>query len=460
MTVTLVLPEWIASELREVTQADVETAGVLLASPVSGPAGRLRLLGRGVHWVPEAAYLTRTADRLSIASDGYVPALAAAEAEGAVPIWLHTHPGDGSSPRPSKHDMVVDRQLSDLFRMRSGSDYYGALTLAHKNGRLQFTGHVESAEHKADIDRLWQVGRRYSLTRNTLHAVGPVPTEFDRNVRAFGGDVQLVLGDLYVAVVGSGGTGSAVAEQLVRLGVRRLLLTDPDSLTASNVTRVYGSTPGDVGRPKVEILADHLHRIAPDLDIHISQTMITSEATARLLGDVDLVFGCTDDNAGRLILSRLASYLLTPVIDCGVLLSSDVDGQLVGIDGRVTVLAPGAACLVCRGRIDLGRAAAEMMTPDEHQRLVGEGYAPALAGVEPAVVTYTTQVAAAAVSELVERLVGYGPDPAPSEILLRLHERETSTNDMAPRERHYCDPTVGKLGLGITDPFLEQTWQR
>lgn len=44
-------------------------------------------------------------------------------------------------------------------------------------------------------------------------------------------------------------SGQAVAEQLVRLGVRRLLLIDPDTLTASNVTRVYGSTPGHVGRP-------------------------------------------------------------------------------------------------------------------------------------------------------------------------------------------------------------------
>ena len=39
-----------------------------------------------------------------------------------------------------------------------------------------------------------------------------------------------------------GGTGSAVIEQLVRLGVRRLHLFDPDILTASNLTRVYGSS--------------------------------------------------------------------------------------------------------------------------------------------------------------------------------------------------------------------------
>ena len=41
---------------------------------------------------------------------------------------------------------------------------------------------------------------------------------------------------------------------------------------------------------------------------------------------------------------------------------------------------------------------------------------------------------------------------------MRAHEREISTNDSSPNERHYCHPRTGKLGLGITQPFLEQTW--
>ena len=142
-----------------------------------------------------------------------------------------------------------------------------------------------------------------------------------------------------------------------------------------------------------------------------------------------------------------------------MLLSSGPGGQLLGIDGRVTVLAPGAACLVCRNRIDLQRAAAEMLTPDEYRRLADEGYAPALPDTEPAVVAYTTQTAAAAVNELLERLIHYGPEPAPTETLLRSHEREVSTNDETPREGHYCHPGAGKLGFGLAEPFLDQTWQ-
>jgi hypothetical protein len=140
--------------------------------------------------------------------------------------------------------------------------------------------------------------------------------------------------------------------------------------------------------------------------------MLTLEPAARKLPDHDLVFGCTDDNAGRLVLSRFASYFLAPVVDVGVLLSSDADDILVGIDGRITVLTPGAACLVCRDRVDLRRAAAELMTPEERQKLADEGYAPALAGVEPAVVAFTTAVAAAAVNELLA-LSGTAPNRVP-----------------------------------------------
>jgi hypothetical protein len=123
------------------------------------------------------------------------------------------------------------------------------------------------------------------------------------------------------------------------------------------------------------------------------------------------------------------------------------------------VMHPDAACLVCRQRIDLARAVSETLTPEELEHRVNEGYAPALGRIEPAVVTFTTMVGAMAVSELLERLTGYGIDPVPNEVLLRLHDRELSTNSQAPLQHHYCDQSSGKWGLGLTDLFLEQTWQ-
>lgn len=457
--VILVLTEALSDLVRESLLDQRETAGVLLVGVASDRDGNVRLLGRELHWIPEESYVRRDSHGLTITSEGYVPALARAEAIGASALWFHTHPGSGSSPRPSRHDKQVDQEITELFKIRTGRDDYGTLICASDDDQLTFTGRVDVGAGPVEIDRLWEVGRRLRLTsaHNKAKATD-VPAIFDRNVRAFGGAVQQVLGALNVAVVGCGGTGSSVAEQLVRLGVRHLTLIDPDELTESNLTRVYGSTPEDVGTNKARALAQYLLRVAPDVEVEAIEGTINTESVARELVRCDVVFGCTDDNAGRLVLSRIATYLLTPVIDSGVLLTSDDADKLTGIDGRVTTLTPGAACLVCRDRIDLQRAQAEVLSPDERQQRQKEGYAAALPGVEPAVVAYTTMVGAVAVGELLERLVGYGPEPAPTEVLLRFHDREISTNLALPRPGHYCDPAAEKIGRGDTDPFLEQTW--
>lgn len=458
MSVTLALPEPITDDLTQKAALAEETAGVLLARRHQSVDGDIRLLGRTVHWAPPEAYRHRSSSEMVITPEGYVHALGLAEQDGAVAMWLHTHPG--GSPLPSKRDNVVDNNIADVFRLRSESEYYGTVIVAPSGSTLEFTGTLQKDGMKPEpIERFWLVGDRWRLQRP--FDVRPQQSHiamFDRNVRAFGSAVQETIGMLKIGIVGAGGTGSAVAEQLVRLGARDLLLIDADTLSASNVTRVYGSTVNQVGRPKVAVLARHLQEIAPDIECKSTTGMCTQEPVARELADVDLIFGCTDDNAGRLVLSRLSTYYMIPVIDVGVLLSSNDEGGLVGIDGRVTVLSPGSACLVCRNRIDSARAAAEMQAPAERKRLADEGYAPALGGMEPAVVTYTTMVAAAAVNELLERLVGYGAAPRPTELLLRIHDREISTNVVRPRPHHYCHFDRKKWGVGDTTPFLEQTW--
>ena len=459
MTTTLVLSDDITRVVGEVARRPVETAGVLLCSLMKAPNGDIRLLGRSMHWVPSDAYLAQKSDHLAIASHGYVHALAEAERLHAVPFWFHTHPTELGRPIASTADRKVDGEIADLFRLRSASEYYGTLIVSPRPNGLAFTGALSpDTGEPIRVDRLWCVGDGWQLYQSFDSSHVEMPAIFDRSVRAFGPAIQSTLGDLRVGIVGCGGTGSALAEQLVRLGVRHLMLIDADTLTASNVTRVYGSTPADVGRPKVELQRDHLKAIAHDLTCSIHRSMVTLQSTARELASCDIVFGCTDDNAGRLVLSRLSTFLLTPVIDVGILLTSDQDGELKGIDGRVTILSPGAACLVCRDRVDLARAAIELRSPDERRRLEDEGYAPALAGIEPAVVSFTSAVASAAINELLERLIGYGPAPRPNEVLMRWHEREISSNIATPRPGHYCDPVANKIGIGGGEPFLEQSW--
>lgn len=455
---TLVLPEWIAAELAAISKNPLETAGVVLAGVARTNTG-LRLLGADLYLIPEDGYDIREPDRLGIPSRSYVAALAEAGARGLCAIFLHTHPSDVAEPRPSPWDEIVDDQLADTFRIRTGSDIYASVVLSPSVGWFTFTGRGTDADKTFMIDRVMVVGDRIAVVHDLDSSLpGLDQSMFDRNIRAFGSGIQSALSGLMIGVVGCGGTGSAVAEQLVRLGARSLLLIDPDVIADSNVTRVYGSIPKDIGRPKPDVLASHLVSIAPDGDFRGICGSVLDQTTARALTSCDVIFGCTDDNAGRLVLTRLAAYYLCALIDCGVLISS-ADEVISAIHGRVTVQTPGAACLVCRNRIDLARAAAEQLSEDERAERQREGYAPELGNAEPAVVTFTTAVAAQAVTELLDRFIGFGPTPISTEILLRIHDHEISGNRLDPKPDHLCHPAAGTLGTGDRDPFIGQLWR-
>ena len=86
-------------------------------------------------------------------------------------------------------------------------------------------------------------------------------------------------------------------------------------------------------------------------EIDVFPEHITEEAVARSLRDCDLVFGCTDNEAPRAILTQLSLRYLIPVSDMAVLINSE-EGRLRDVVGRVTTLMPGEACLLCRGRIE------------------------------------------------------------------------------------------------------------
>jgi hypothetical protein len=453
--ITLVLTEPAWTELVAALGTIEESAGVLSVRFVEGPGDLLTVLGRNMAWAPEDAYTVRRADELVLESLGWVPGLSRAAAAGDQAFFLHTHPG--AHPDPSDKDGVVDEAIAATFRARTGQDIYGHLVLGGTPERPMVRGVVtDSNGDRRPVAGVRVVGDRLRvIVASDQDDVG-VPLRFDRQVRAFGDDGQRVLGQFHVGVVGGGGTGSSVFEQLVRLGIGTITMIDPKDLTEGNVTRVYGSSVADVGRPKVEIAWDNAAAIGLGTEVNAVVGSITDLDVARTLRHCDVVFGCTDDNAGRMVLSRLGYFFLLPVIDLGVVIDT-IDDTVRGVYGRITVTGPGAACLLCRTRVDTERARTEALDEAERARLVGEGYAAGLGDPDPSVVSFTTVVAASGVSELLERLFAFGPTPPPTEQILRMHLRRVNTNRCVPREGCYCSRRE-LLGAGDVEPWLEMTW--
>lgn len=96
------------------------------------------------------------------------------------------------------------------------------------------------------------------------------------------------------AIIGCGALGSAIADLLVRGGVSRLVLIDPDRLGLENLVRhrLYGD---DVGRLKAPALREKLITAAPFCEIEVAPEALPSESAKffSMLDTVDVVIDCT-----------------------------------------------------------------------------------------------------------------------------------------------------------------------
>jgi tRNA A37 threonylcarbamoyladenosine dehydratase len=72
----------------------------------------------------------------------------------------------------------------------------------------------------------------------------------------------------HVCVVGIGGVGSWVVEALARSGVGQLTLVDLDEVCLSNVNRQLHALDGEIGKAKVEVMAQRAQAINPECQIH------------------------------------------------------------------------------------------------------------------------------------------------------------------------------------------------
>lgn len=264
---------------------------------------------------------------------------------------------------------------------------------------------------------------------------------------------------LTVAIVGCGGLGSPMAEQLTRMGVAELILVDHDRLdTPSNVRRIFGSAAADlraaVPPAKVDVVGRHLEQLGLGVRIRRVDGDVRTERAFRTILDADIVLSGTDTHGSRAIINDLGSTYLLPVVDVGVRVGAREDGVLTALIAEVRVLTPKTPCLWCRRSISGDVIRAENLPDGERLQLPHEGYVVGDVGEPaPSVVALTVLGSGLATCRMLSLLADDG-DVASSGywmdgVLGDAHDTAPDEPDSTCR----CRSTLG-LGDSASPPFI------
>jgi molybdopterin/thiamine biosynthesis adenylyltransferase len=112
---------------------------------------------------------------------------------------------------------------------------------------------------------------------------------FSRNQGLITEEKQSLLKNTCVLVAGAGGDGGLLAERLVRFGIGKIMLADPEKFEASNFNRQFGAYKRNIGRNKAEAVAEELIQINHSLQIDVINEGITQDNLNRIISQADII---------------------------------------------------------------------------------------------------------------------------------------------------------------------------
>lgn len=391
-----VLPEDFASFRATMLAAAPQESVALIFAGWWTDVGMLRLTWRDFWPAGVSAYVRRGPSGAQVAPEFLMPAVKRCRASGEALLLAHTHPFS-DFPAFSGIDDGGEDELIPKVAARAPLAPHGGLVLGQTGAAV----------------RVWPDGEDQPIGA-TLRQVGTADLlghqssrEYARQDLALGPGSAAELARRHVGVVGTGGLGWEMASLLWSHGVGGLTLVDPDIVETHNRPRLRGSVPTDVGRPKVDALAELLHRMRPGGYIEVLQVPVEDDRAQRKLRNADLLLSGTDTLASRLVLDRLSRRCLVPLVDAGINIQVS-ETAVARVGGRVSVSWPGGPCLSCM----------QVLTPDG---IAAEsdpvGYRGRGRDDAASVTTFNAVVAGLAVAEALELLLPYRSAPPRSRYL-------------------------------------------
>lgn len=139
---------------------------------------------------------------------------------------------------------------------------------------------------------------------------------------------------IHVLIVGCGGLGGNVANQLVRLGVRHLTLVDFDWFDESNLNRQLFATEETIGNAKVDVLKQALYQIDSASSIQTYKLHI-EDISDEIYSNINYIIDCVDSIPSKTYLNQLSTTHSIPLLH----------GACAGWYGQVGWIEPGSTLL-------------------------------------------------------------------------------------------------------------------
>lgn len=143
-------------------------------------------------------------------------------------------------------------------------------------------------------------------------------------------DENLLLQEKKVVVVGCGGLGGHIIDQLARLGIGHITAIDGDVFDQTNLNRQLLSHSRNIGKSKSLAARDHIKLVNPLTTVISAETFLNENNAVQLLKEHDVICDALDNMQTRKITVKTAQKLGIPL----------VYGAIAGWYGQVTTIFP------------------------------------------------------------------------------------------------------------------------
>lgn len=143
---------------------------------------------------------------------------------------------------------------------------------------------------------------------------------YSRNILLpeIGKEGQIKLLGASVLIIGAGALGTVVAMYLAASGVGHIGICDFDTIDISNLQRQLSFTENDLGKKKVEILADKLREINSEIRIDTYPELLRKDKANTIFADYDVIVEGSDNPNTKYMVTDIAKNLSKPCIFGGV----------------------------------------------------------------------------------------------------------------------------------------------